>query len=439
MKWFRPDPDVIPVNPIPPVIAGLVVILVGIVGFVTWAAVTEIASAVVAPGTVKVLGNSKQVQTATGGTIREIAVRDGAKVTAGEVLIRLDDTDARSELGVVQRNYDLVAATVARLRAERDHAATMMTFPDDLLARAGDPDVAAILAGQRQLFGSRRAELKGQTDIQGERINQLEAEIAGLTAQSSAKEEQITVISAQEDDMRGLLDKKLVSRSQVLALQDQRLSLQGDKAGIDADIARDKRLIAEAELNILQIGKGFDKDVNDELGTKETDMFGLAEHLAAAKHAVDETVIRATESGIAVGLAVHTVGGVVQPGATLLEIVPSEDNLIIEARIRPVDMDNVAVGLPVDVVFPAFSPRRVPRIEGTIDYVSADALTDARTNASYYLAQASIDDGQLHKLGGLKLLPGMPAEVFVKTGDQTPLAYLTGPLRDSMMRAWREP
>jgi HlyD family type I secretion membrane fusion protein len=421
----------VPTNPVPAITIGLAVILVGLGGLAAWAAFADISGAVVASGTVKVISNRKQVQTSEGGIVRDITVRDGAKVNAGDVLVRLDDTNARSSLSIVQANYDLVRATVARLRAERRRADSI-TYPEDLVA----PEV---LEGQRQSFEARRNELAGQIEIQRERIGQLEEEIAGLTIQSAAKGEQSEVVAREHASVRDLLEKGLVPRTRLLELQREGLRLKGDKAEVDASIARDKRLIAEARLDILQLGKTFDKEVNDELGVRETEMFGLAERVAAAQHGLDQTVIRATESGVVVGLGIHTVGGVIQPGATLLEIVPTGDNLIIEAKIRPVDMDTVTVGMDVEVVFPAFSQRKVPRISGRIDYVSADALTDDTAGASYYIAQVTLLDGEIEKLGAFNLLPGMPAEIFVKTGERSPLAYLTQPLRDSMSRAWREP
>jgi len=240
-------------------------------------------------------------------------------------------------------------------------------------------------------------------------------------------------------DLIKLLKKGIVARTRVLELQREISRLKGEKGAHDAGIARTRRLITETGLERLQTKYNFAKEVADELGAKETEMFELEERVAAAKHALDQTVIRATENGIAVGLDVHTVGGVVKPGATLLEIVPVKDNLFVEVKVRPTDIDNIVVGLNADVVFSAFSRRQVPRLRGEVIYVSADVLTDQRTGAAYYTAHVSVDERELSKLKSLKLVPGMPADVMIRTGERTPLAYLMEPLRYSLARAWREP
>jgi HlyD family type I secretion membrane fusion protein len=428
----------VPGNPLPAIAFGMAVILFGLGSFAAWASIAGLSSAIVASGTLKVLNSRKKVQTAEGGVVRELAVQNGVQVAAGDVLVRLDDTMARSSLEILQSNYDQVRAAVARLHAERDGAAAI-AFPQDLLARADNTSVADVLDGQRALFTARRRSLDGQVAMSRERIGRLEEEIIGLEAQSDAKAQQIVIITREHGDLKDLLAKGLVQRPRVLALEREVLRLQGEKGEHDAGIARTRRQIAETELEILQLTRNFEKEVSDALGEKETEMFGLAERVASARHTLDQQVIRATATGIVVGLDVHTVGGVLQPGATLLEIVPVEDNLVIEAQIRPVDIDNVTVGQDADVVFSAFPHRQIPRSAGRVTYVSADVLSEPRTGAAYYVAHVAVSPEDLADLKEFRLIPGMPVEVFVRTGERTPLAYLVQPLRDSISRAWREP
>ena len=425
-------------NPFPAIVFGLVVIVVGLGGFTTWAALANISGAIVTSGTLKVMSNRKKVQVSEGGTVRELAVRNGTRVEAGDILLRLDDTKARSSLGIVQSNYDLLRATVARLHAELIRADSI-TLPDDLVKRENDKVVADILAGQLQLFEARSTALKGQNEMLRERIGRLEEEIIGLEAQSAAKTEQIEIIKREYHDLNGLLKKGLAPRTRVLALKREMSRLKGEKGAQDAGIARTRRQIAETRLEQIQLTNNFNKEVSDELGAKETEMFGLEERVAAARHSLDQTVIRATENGIVVDLNVHTVGGVIQPGATVLEIVPIQDNLFVEVQVRPADIDNIAVGMKADIIFSAFSQRQLPRLSGDVVYISADVLTDKRTGMPYYIAHASINENTLSKLKSLKLIPGMPADVMIRTGERTPLAYLTQPMRDSLARAWREP
>lgn len=422
----------------PAIIFGLAVVLLGLGSFAAWATVADLSSAIVAKATIKVLSNRKKVQSETGGTVRAITVTDGQHVKVGDVLIRLDDTKAGAAVDILQGNYDLAQATVSRLRAELA-GADSIDFPDELRARASDPGVADILRGQRQLFEARRRALTGQIDMTREQVRQLGEQTNGLKAQSAAEADQIGLIEREHADLSQLLEKKLVPQSRVLALEREAARLKGAKGDHDAQIASAQAQIAAARLQMIQQRMTFEKEVSDELGAKEAEMFSLARQLLDARHTLEQTVIRATESGIVVGLEVHTIGGVVQPGETLLEIVPAADNLVLEAHIRPVDIDNVTVGLDAETVFPGLSRRELPRLVGQVTYVSADALSDPQLRTSYYTAYVSLSKAELAKLGGHELVPGMPAEVFIKTGERTPLAYLMQPLTESFSRAWREP
>ncbi len=422
----------------PAIAFGMAVILLGLGTFMAWAATASISSAVVATGTVKVLSSRKKVQSEAGGTVLTIDVKDGQQVKVGDELIRLDATRARATLDMLQGNNDLAAASVARLRAEFD-AKDQVTFPQELEARSDDPSVASIMRGQIRLFEARRKALSGQVEVTREQIRQLGEQTVGLAAQTAAEASQIDLIERELRDMKQLLKKKLVPKSRVLALEREAARLRGQMGDYEAQIAAAQAQIAAARLQLLQQRTTFEKEVSDEIGTMEANLYSHGQKLLDARHTLDQTVIRATENGTVVGLAVHTVGGVVQPGDTLLEIVPAEDNLVIEAQIRPEDVDNLAIGLDAETVFSGLSRRELTRLLGQVTYVSADALEDTRLRTSYFSAHVSLSGEAMEKLGDGKLLPGMPAQVYIKTGERTPLAYLMEPLTDSFARAWREP
>lgn len=422
----------------PALFAGLLIVVLGIVGFGGWAATAQISSAVVSSGTLKVLSSRKRVQTPQAGVVANLRVKNGDWVEADQVLVQLDRTRARAALNVAQSGYDLSRATVARLRAERDGLRNPRV-PSSLVLRMDDRHVREIVEGQAQLFKARRRELLGQASMMSERVAQLNAEIDGLEAQVEAKSQQMAIVQSELVDLDKLLAKGLVPRLRVLGLRREASRLGGEKSEHEAGIARARRLIAETKLEALQLRKTFDKSVRDELARQEADMYTLADKLQAARHAYEQMDVRATDQGIIVGLNVHTAGEVVEAAATLLEIVPVKDNLVIETHIKTVDVDNVAVGQLAEVVFSAFPQDKVPKLSGQVSYVSADALSDPQSPTLFYKAHITLSKDELAKAGDIKLLPGMPADVFVRTGERSPLSYLVDPLKRSLDRAWREP
>ncbi|MFD1694360.1 HlyD family type I secretion periplasmic adaptor subunit [Roseibium aestuarii] len=426
-----------PTNPRPAIVFGMALIVLGLGSFSAWSAFAKLSSAVVSSGTLKVATNRKIVQAAEGGTIRVILVENGQKVTAGDVLLRLDDTKARASLDVIQSRYDLEQATVARLRAEIEDAEEI-SFSDDLLFRRADGSVAQILESQQRLFTARRNALDGQVKVMREKIRQLTGKIDGLMSQSKAVNDRAKLSREEHEILNQLLDRNLVSKSRVLELQRAMAALEGEKGDLEAQIAAAEAEIAQTNLQVLQVTMDFEEEVNDELGKHEAAMYELAQQLLDARHSLEQLVVRATESGTVVDLTVHTIGGVVEPSATLLEIVPNKDDLIIETRIRPEDVDQVFAGLATDIVFSGLSKRETPRLSGSVAYVSADALTDPRSGAAYFSVHVALPKDEIAKIGDHDLVPGMPAEVYIKTSEQTPFAYLTQPLRQSLRHAWRE-
>ncbi len=428
----------VPVNAMPAIVIGMIIALAGLGGFGAWAATAQISSAVIASGTLKVLTSRKKVQVAEAGIVRELLVKNGDRVKAGQVLMRLNDTRARAALNVAQSNYDLSRAAVSRLRAERD-GKNQPIMPAEFAGRMNEQALREIVDGQIQIFGARKREIDGQISMMAERVGQLEEEIVGLEAQAKAKARQIDIIGDELKDLKSLLKRGLTPRARVLALEREAARLIGEKGEHEAGIARARRLISESRLEALQVRKSFDKAVRDELGQKETEMYTIADRVAAARHTFEQMEVRATENGIVVGLDVHTIGGVVQAGATVLEIVPVKDNLVIEAQIKTIDVDNVAISQSAEIAFSAFPQDRVPKLTGRVVYLSADALADPEQKTLYYLAHVAIPEAELARVQSVTLVPGMPADVFIQSAARTPLSYLVQPLQQSLSKAWREP
>lgn len=427
-----------PTNSRPAIIFGLAIIFGGVASFGAWASLATLSSAVIGNGIVKVESNRKKVQSLDGGIIRSIEIANGQSVKSGDMLVKLDDTRERASLAVIQSRYDLVQATVARLEAEQSGVAEIK-FPGELLAKADSADVADLIEGQRQLFEVRRQAQAGQVNLIRKQIVQLNEQSRGLVARSNSEGEQILISENERDGLAKLLKKGLISKSRVLELEREAARLKGQRSDFEAQTASTQAQIAQANLQILQQRMTFVTEVNDELGKQKAELLALSQQLSDARHTQDGKVIRATSNGIAVDLSIHTVGGVVEPGETLLEIVPIEDNLTIEAHIRPTDIDDLAAGMTAVISFPGLSHREIPRLVGRVDYVSADVTTDPRQGTNYFVVNISLSNDEKHKLANHQLLPGMPAEIFIQTGAQTPLAYLTQPLRESFHRAWREP
>ncbi|MFP3943992.1 MAG: HlyD family type I secretion periplasmic adaptor subunit [Alphaproteobacteria bacterium] len=426
-----------PTNPRLAIIGGLVVLAVTFGGFGTWAAVAQLSSAVVSQGTVKVLSNRKKVQHLEGGIVREIKVRNGDRVKEGDVLLRLDQTQASARADIINSRYYTVRAAIARLQAERDNA-DEIAFPAELEKRRSEPAIREVLEGQEKLFEARRATLNGELELLEERVGQLEEEIRGLKAEVGSRSSQITLIRDELEGLRKLHEKGYAPRTRLLALEREEARLRGERGSQEARIARARRLIGETRLKIIQTRQAWQERVITQLREHQSQVMDLQERKHAADVWLTRTDVRATATGTVVGMNVHAQGQVLQPGETILEIVPSEDRLIVEAAVRPVDRDEVLVGQAADVAFTAFSQRTTPKLKGEVIYVSADSMTDEKTGATYYVARIAVPDEEVKRLGGRSLQPGMPANVFIKTGARTPLDYLLKPLTESLSHAWRE-
>jgi HlyD family secretion protein len=406
-------------------------------GFGGWAATTEFAGAVIAPGQVVVNSNVKKVQHPTGGVVGELRVRDGSRVKAEDVVVRLDDTQTRANLAIIIKALDEMAARQAREEAERDGADTV-TFPADLLSRMGNPDVAKAVNGELKQFETRRSAREGQRSQLRERIAQLQEEIRGYQAQVVSKDNQIAWIVKELVGVHDLWKKNLVPYTRVTALERDKERLEGERGQLIATTAQTKGKITETELQILQI----DQDMRSEVGKDLAEIRGktaeLVEKKVAAEDLLKRVDIRAPLDGIVHQLSVHTVGGVIGPAEVIMLIVPEADALEIEAKLQPQDIDQVRPGQRAVLRFSAFSQGTTPELNGEVSRLSADVSEDQKTGARYYTVRIAVSQREIDRLGGLKLVPGMPVESFIQTSPRTVMSYLIKPLQDQVTRAFRE-
>ena len=414
-----------------------------VTGFLTlglggWASTTEIAGAIVAPGSLVVESNVKKVQHPTGGVVGEVRVKDGDRVKAGDILVRLDDTQTRANLAIVTKALDELAAQQARNEAERD-GAEVVNFPAELLARVSDPDVARVVEGERRFFENRRSARQGQGAQLRERISQLQEQILGLEDQVAAKRREIKLIGEELIGVRELWKKNLVQITRVTSLERDAARLEGERGALVSNIAQTRGKITETELQILQIDQDLRSEVSKSLSDIRARNSEYVEKKIAAEDQLRRIDIRAPQDGIVHQLTAHTVGGVILPqGEPIMLIVPAADALTAEVRIAPQDIDQVRLGQPAAMHFSAFSQRTTPEVTGEVSRISADVSQDPKTGASFYTLRLSVSDSEMERLHGLKLLPGMPVESFIQTGERTALSYLTKPLMDQVNKAWRE-
>ena len=430
-------PSLPPSNPRGAIITGFVVIALAFGGFGTWAALASLESAAIAAGVVVVESERKSVQHLEGGLVKDILVRDGDRVEKGDVIIRLEDTHAKAMHEIVRAELDAARAEKARLVAERDER-DAIEFPDDLLARTPIAKVNEVLEGQRHLFNARRSALDGQVAILEQSVAQFREEIAGLEAQQQARERQLVILGDELQGLKKLLREGNVPRNEVLAYERRIAELSGEKGRFKADVSRAEQGIGEARLRISQIRKASREDVVAKLREIQERIFGLEERLVAAEDVLRRTEIRAPSTGIVMGMRTHTTGGVIAPGDELLQVVPVGDRLVIQARVDPVDIDDVSVGQEASVRLTAFKLRSTPIIVGTLRNLSADTLVDEHSGTPYYLARIEVSKEELARLGNLKLQPGMPVETLIRTGARTALGYMLSPLTDNMDLAFKE-
>jgi HlyD family secretion protein len=414
------------------VVATLLVGSVGVMG-----GTMEVSGAVIALGSLVVESSVKKVQHPTGGIIGELLVGDGTHVSAGDLLVRLDPTEAQSTLAAVTKLLWELTARRTRLEAERDGSETV-EFPSDLLSAAEDSEIARIVSGERKLFDLRRDAQGGQKAQLRERITQLSDEVAGLTEQAAAKNKEIDLVQQELGGVRELWQKSLIPITRLTALERDAARLEGERGLLGATIAQTRGKISEIELQIIQLDQNMRSDVAKELGDIRAKMSELVEKKVTATEQLKRIDIRAPQSGTVHQLAVHTKGGVIGAGEQIMLIVPEADTLIVEIKVAPRDIDQVRLEQDVILRFTSFNQRTTPELTGTVSRIGADTIKEERNDASYYLVRVTLNPGEIERLGDRKLVPGMPVEAFVKTKDRTMLSYFLKPLTDQAQRAFRE-
>jgi HlyD family secretion protein len=408
-----------------------------VIGGGGWAATVPLSGAVIASGTVVVDSYVKNVQHLTGGVVSEILVRNGSKVNAGDVLIRLDPTQTEANLAIVAGHLDELLAREARLFAERD-GQPKINFEETFRERLKEPDIAKTVDGEMSLFKARRISRDGKRAQLNEQTTQFLEEVRGLEVQIVGKEREIQILNAELEGVKLLRSKGLTEQTRVNSLERDAARLISERGVIVSSIAQTRGKIAETKLQILQVDEDLQQEVAKELREISGTIGELLERKVAAENELKRVEIRAPQSGIVHELSVHTAGAIISPGETVMLIVPDADNLEVEAKISPQDIDQVQVGQSVDLRFSAFNQRTTPEITGTVDRVGADLTHEERTGLSYYTARIDVRPEILNQLGEVRLLPGMPVEVFLKTRDRTTLSYLAKPLADQIERAFRE-
>jgi len=435
---FAPDPvlDAPAPRTRAPIIFGLCVFLIFVVGFGAWSVLAPLAEAAIAPGMIKVEGERRTVQHLEGGIVREILVHNGDKVTAGQVLMRLDEIQADSSLEALRAQRWALLAQDARLTAELAQAREI-TFLPSLLA-SNHPRAQDAVLGQRTLFEARRASLNSQIQVLQARIEQQQGVIAGAQGQLAAARRQLELIRREEEATRGLLNQGLARLPQVLALQRAMAQVEGNIQQYTGEIDQANATIEEARRQIRQTVDQRTQEVSTDLREVRNKLAEAEEKLRAAEDVLTRREILAPTSGTVVNLKVFTLGAVIRPGDPVLDIVPDRDRLVAEVNIQPNDIDVVYPGLQSEVRLPAFKQRLVPYLHGHVIWVAADVTTNEQTHQQYYRAHILIDRDQLEHLPNVFLTPGMPVEAHIQIGERSFFRYITQPIRDSFHRAFRE-
>lgn len=423
-------------NPLPVMRVGLLVVLIGFVGFLAWAALAPLDAGVTASGMVAVESKRKTIQHLNGGIVQDILVKDGDRVKKGQVLLRLERTQIEAQRLITRTQLVGAKAVQARLLAERT-GAEAPSFDDPILAPKDDPLVREAITTQMALFKTRRKAIDGQLSILDTAIRGLQQQIEGLQALEKGKAEQIRLLQDELDSLRTLFEKGYVPRNRIFELERAIADISSRRSSDLSDIGRAQSTLNELRLRKLQLEQEFHKEVETQLADVQREAAILGERLMALDDELSRVEIRSPADGIVVGLSVHTIGGVIRAGEPILDLVPEGDPLIIEARIMPHLIERVAIGLPTLVRFVALDKLN-PVVQGEVTSVSADILTDKGTGQPYYAARITVPQEELLKLNYERINPGMPVDVVIKTGERSMLEYLLRPLLNHMFMALRE-
>jgi HlyD family type I secretion membrane fusion protein len=420
-----------------PALAGWLIIALFFGGLGIWGGTAPLNGAVVGNGVVKVDGNRKSVQHLDGGIVKELRVKEGDRVAAGDVVIVLDDTQAKAEFEVLSEQYVVLRATEVRLLAELANE-TELVMPTELALRQSDSYAKSIWAGQVKQFETRRAAIEGQRRVIGEKIHQLQSQIDGAEAQVKAYSDQIDSVRSEAASVAPLVEKMLLPRPRLLQLQRTAFGIEGQIADARANIAKFRQAIGEQELQIVQLGNDRMAEDTKDMREVHAKLVEVLPKRTNAEAVLARMEIRSPYAGQVVGLSMFSVGGVIQRGEKILDIVPDEDRLTVDVQVAVEDISDVHPGSRAELHLTAYKQRVVPTIHGTVVQVSADRLTDAKTNNSYFVASIRPDTAELAELPGVRLYPGMPATVMIPTESRTAFDYLVGPLTMSFKHAFRQ-
>lgn len=407
-----------------------------VAGLGGWSALASISGAVIAPSTVVVESNAKQVQHLEGGIVAEIKVKDGQQVKAGDVLIRLDQTETRASLGILDAQLNELLARLARLRAERDGADTI-TFNDVIKLSVTSTELEKARKGQLKLFASRKKTVASEKEQIEQRVKQLNEEIRGLQSQKKSRRNQLRFLKDELIGLRSLANDGFVPKSRLLALERQAADLEGERGQYTADMARARGRIAEVKVQAAQSESERRNETLTELRNVQANVAELLERRRTATSRLARINILAPRDGYVHNLSVHTVGGVIPPRDPIMSIIPEQDALELEARVDPSDIHRVFDGQSVVVRFSSLDASRTPELTGAVSRVPAASTQADGQTPPFYVVRVSIADGELAKLNGQALKPGMPAEVYIETGDRKAIAFLLKPFMDALPRIFR--
>jgi len=418
--------------------AGFGVLVLGLLLIGVWMVLAPLSGAVIAPGFVKLDMNRKVVQHQEGGIVKSILVRDGESVRQGQVLVVIDDVRLDATLDLLRTQHDGERAKAARLEAERAFLPGV-AFPAELAARGTEPKVAELISRETALFRARREALDSQVAVLRKQIRQTDDEARALDKQIAAEER---ALQSQKDELalnQQLAKQGFVQKTRLMGLERAVAEYEARLEEHRAELAKTRQRASELELRVLAQRNGYVQAATDELKEASTRLFDLEERLRPSKDASDRQRITSPIAGVVVGQRVFTPGAVVGPREVLMEIVPEDQNLIVEARIRPEDINHVRPGSAAEVRLTAYQQRTTPLVAGSVNYVSADRMTDTQTGAPYYVVQIDVPPDALEVAGNLRMQAGMPAEVYIRTDSRTAFDYLVAPVTAYLRRGMREP
>ncbi len=412
---------------------GMAVLLstVGVLG--TWSYLAPIASSAAAPGFVTVKSHSKTVQHLDGGIVKELIAKDGDIVKEGDVLLTLDGTDIKAQAEILRGQQITLAAQVARLSAERDRLGSVV-YPKEV-QNLNDARVIEARQGENQIFNARKNAHDGEVSVLNQRISQLNSRIQGLQGQKTSKQHLNVSYTEEAKDLKELLAEGFADKQRLRDMERSITATTGEISSLSSEISSSEMQIGETRLQIMQIQKQFQEEVAGKFGEVQAQLYDVNQRLAATMDKVNRIQIKSPADGRVMGMSIYTVGGVITPGRPILDIVPQGEELVIEARVSPMDIDRVHAGLVAEVRFSSFKQGVAPKTVGTLIGLSADKITDERTGQPYYSAKIELSPESYVKLGNLELLPGMPADVLINTGERTVFEYLMQPLTNAWAHA----